>query len=97
MLLKLAFCVCLLLASHRFLKGKALLLMIATSLLLTFVIGFLHAFFPRFLVSIVDSVAAIVTVVIGLIWAIVLLVFAIISIVRVLRVDRVLPSRHAER
>jgi len=97
LVLKLAFCACLLLASHRFLKGKALLLLIATSLLLTVVIGFLHALFPRFLVSIVDSVAGIVTVVVGLVWAIVLLVFAVVSIVRVLRVDRVLPSRHAER
>jgi hypothetical protein len=82
MLLKLAFCVCLILAHQRFLQNKGLVLIILTSLLANIIISFLHNFVPLPLVSITDAIGAIVVAILAVIWALVLLIGAIISIIK---------------
>ncbi len=88
LLLKLVFCVCLLLAQQRFLQNKGLVLLVLTSLLANLVVGFLHGIVPGVLVSITDAIAALIMVILAVIWALVMLVFSIVSIVKVLRFDR---------
>ena len=70
MLLKLGFCVCLILAHLRYLTIKSLVLMAACSLLTTFIVALLQGIVPVPLVSITDGVAAIVVAVIALVWSI---------------------------
>jgi hypothetical protein len=82
MMLKLGFAVCLLLAHQRFLQNKGLVLLVATSLLANVILGFLHGFVPRFLVSITDGIGGIIMAILAIIWAIFLVVGAIIAIVR---------------
>jgi hypothetical protein len=82
MLVKLFFVGFLIAAHPRFLQSKGLVLMILTSLLCTFLIGFLHGFPPIILVSITDMIAAIIIGIIGLIWGIVLLIFSIFGVVK---------------
>ncbi len=69
MILKIAFCICLVLAHTRFLQNKGLVLLILSSLLANFIVALLHGIVPSFLVSISDAVAAIILAIIGLIWA----------------------------
>ena len=88
MTLKLAFAVCLVLAHQRFLQNKGLVLIVLTSLLANLIVGFLHGFFPVFLVSITDAVAAIINGVLAAIWAIVFLISSIVSILKAIRIDR---------
>ena len=68
LLLKLGFVGCLLAAHQRFLQNKTLVFMIIFSLLLNFVVSFLHNLVPRFLVSITDGVAGIVVLVVAGLW-----------------------------
>ena len=82
MFLKLAFCVCLILAHQRFLQNKGLVLIILTSLLANIIISFLHNFVPGPLVSITDAIGAIVVAILAVIWAIVLLIGAIIAVIK---------------
>jgi hypothetical protein len=82
MLLKLAGCVCLLIAHPRFLQNKGLVFLILTALLGQFVLTFLHALVPGILVSITDTLGAIVVAVLALIWLVVMLIFSVISIVK---------------
>jgi hypothetical protein len=82
MFLKLAFLVLLVFAHQRFLQEKGLMLMVASTLLCTFLIGLLHGFVPIILVSITDAVAAIIVCIVVAIWAIALLIGGIISVVR---------------
>jgi hypothetical protein len=81
MALKLAACVCLLLAQQRFAQNKGLLILVILSLVATIVVSFLHALVPLPLVSITDALAAIVVGIIAVIWALVLLVGSVISVV----------------
>lgn len=90
MALKIGFLVCLVLSQQRFLKNKSLVSLILTSLLATFLIGFLHGLVPSVLVSIIDALGAIIVAILALVWALILLIRSIPSIVRVLRVDRAL-------
>lgn len=82
MLLKIGFCIFLILAHQRFLQNKSLVLLTLTSLLGNLIISFLHNLVPGILVSITDTIGAIVVAILALIWAIVFLVGAIISIVK---------------
>jgi hypothetical protein len=82
MFLKLVFVVLLVLAQQRFLQNKGLVLIIATSMLGTFIITFLHGLVPIILVSITDSIAAIIVIILAVIWAIFLLIGSIFSIVK---------------
>lgn len=72
----------LVLAHQRFLENKGLVLLIATSLLATIVVSFLHGFVIGFLVSVTDLIAALVAVILAAIWAVVGLVGAIIAMVK---------------
>jgi hypothetical protein len=70
MVLKLVATLLLFLGNQHILKSKSQVLLIATSILLTFVLGFLHGLPPRFLVSITDTIGAIVAYIFALIWCI---------------------------
>ncbi|HET6162423.1 MAG TPA: hypothetical protein VFG37_02060 [Planctomycetota bacterium] len=82
MILKLAACVCLLIAHPRFLQNKGLVFLILTALLGQFVLTILHAIVPGILCSITDTLGAIVIAVLALIWLVVMLVFSVISLVK---------------
>jgi hypothetical protein len=82
MLLKLAACVCLLIAHPRFLQNKGLVFLVLTALLGQFVLTILHAIVPGILCSITDTLGAIVIAVLALVWLVVMLVFSVISIVK---------------
>ncbi|HEX8369209.1 MAG TPA: hypothetical protein VF604_11765 [Pyrinomonadaceae bacterium] len=82
MLLKIGYCIFLVLAHQRFLQNKSLVLLTLTSLLANIIISFLHNFVPGILVSITDAVGAIVVAILALIWAIVFLIGSIIAIVK---------------
>ncbi len=82
MLVKLMFCVFLVLAHQRFLENKGLVILTAVSLGLTWVTGFVHALLPNFLVSIGDALVALVIAVIAAIWLLVLLIGSIIATVK---------------
>lgn len=88
LLFKLVAAGCFLLGFAEALKSRAVVLVFASSIGLTFLLIVLHGLVPRPLVSITDTVGAIVAFVLAMIWAIVYLIGAIRSIVRVLRVDR---------
>lgn len=82
MLLKLAACVCLLIAHPRFLQNKGLVFLILTALLGQFLLTILHAIVPGILCSITDTLGAIIIAILAVIWLILMLVFSIISIVK---------------
>lgn len=82
MLLKLMFCVFLVLAQQRFLENKGLVILIAASLGLTWVTGFVQAFLPGFLASIGDAAIALVIAVVAAIWLLVLLIGSIIATIK---------------
>jgi hypothetical protein len=85
MVLKLAFCVFLVIAQQRFLQNKGLVLLVITSLVATIIVSFLHGLVPSELVSITDSLAAIVNGVIAIVWAIVLLIGSIPAVLRAIK------------
>lgn len=66
--LKVGAAVCLPLAHEGMLKNKGLLLILFTSLIGHVVVGMLHGFVPRLLVSITDAIAAIVVVILAIVW-----------------------------
>ena len=82
MTLKLLFAGCLVLAQQRFLQNKGLMLLIATSLLATFAVEFLHALVPGFLVSITDGIGALVVLVLALVWTGLLFISSVIAVVK---------------
>lgn len=90
MLLKLAFAGFLVFSHQRFLQNKGLVAIVLCSLLATVIVSFLHGFFPRFLVSITDDIAAIVVAILAAIWAIFFLFGSIPAVIKALRVDRAL-------
>ncbi|MGH3520312.1 MAG: hypothetical protein ACRDQ7_23595 [Haloechinothrix sp.] len=85
MFLKIAFCVFLVLGHQRFLQNKGLVALIATSLLCTVLIAFLHGLVPVILVSVTDDIGAIVVAVIAIIWALVLLIGSIPSVIKAIK------------
>jgi hypothetical protein len=82
MLMKLAYCVFLVLAQQRFLQNKGLVLLVLTSLVSNLIIAFLHNFVPLPLVSITDAIGAIIVGILAVIWAIFLLIFSIVAVVK---------------
>ncbi|HSN12345.1 MAG TPA: hypothetical protein VLS51_09580 [Propionibacteriaceae bacterium] len=86
--LTLACIVLLMLAQQRFLKGKGLMLLLATAALLTFVTALLHSLVPGFLVSITDALAALVTAIVSAVWALLVIIWGLVAAVRVLRLGR---------
>lgn len=85
MVLKLLFCVLLLLSHPRFLQHKGLLVLCALSLLSTWLLGFLHGFVPRFLASIADVLAALVFAIVGAVWLVLLLIGSILAMLASIR------------
>lgn len=82
MFLKLVFCIQLVWGQQGFLKMKGLIALIATSLLLTFIIGFAYGLVPFVLISIIDALVALVIAIVAIIWALVLLIGGIVGAVR---------------
>jgi hypothetical protein len=82
MTLKLLFALCLVLAHQRFLQNKGLILVIATSLLATFLVEFLHALVPGFLVSITDAIGALIVLILALIFGVLLFISSIFSVAK---------------
>src|SRR5438270_513825 len=74
MFLKVVFAVMLVVAQPRFLQNKGLVALIATSMLATVALVFLHGLVPVVLVSIVDDVGAAAFAVVAAVWGVVLLV-----------------------
>ena len=75
-------------AQQRFWTMKGLLLLLATTALLTFVTALLHGLVPGFLASITDALAALVTAVVTAVWALLTLIWGIVGAARVLQVGR---------
>lgn len=88
MVLKIVFCICLVLAHQRFLQNKGLIILTAVSMGLTWVVAFLHAFPPGFLVSIADAIGALVIGIVGAIWLLILLIGSIFATITSLRTAR---------
>jgi hypothetical protein len=88
MTLKLVAALVAFLGNQNILKSKSLILLFATSILLTFVISLLHGLVPGFLVSITDAIGAIIAFICAIIWAVLYLVGGIISIVGNLKLSR---------
>lgn len=84
MFLKIAFCVCLVIAQQRFLKNKGLVLIILTSFLANILIAFLYGLVPSPLVSILDMVGAIVVCILAAVWLVIYLVGGVISTITAL-------------
>ena len=85
MLLKIAFVVFLIIAQQRFLQNKGLVLLIATSLIATIIVSFLHGLVPQKLVSITDALGAIVVGILAIVWAIVLLIGSIPAVIKAIK------------
>jgi hypothetical protein len=85
--LKILFAVLLILSQPKFFKVTGLVLLLVVSLLLQIVLGLIHGFLPRPLVSIGDQFWALVTVVVALVWALVMLISSIPAIINALRVS----------
>jgi hypothetical protein len=83
--LKIAAVVCLVLAQQRYLKQIGLMLLVATSLIASFIVSFLHGLPPGFLVNITDPIAAIVCDILALIWAIVAVIYGIVAVIKALQ------------
>ncbi len=88
MTLKVGFTLFLIFAHQRFLENKGLMLIILTSFVASIILGFLHGWFPRPIVSITDAVGAIIIALAAAIWALFYLVGSIPAILKVLRVDK---------
>jgi hypothetical protein len=84
LVLKIAATICLPLAQQRFLKLKSLILLVATSLVATVVVSFLHGIVPGPLVSITDALAGIIVGILALIWAVVILIGSINAVIQAL-------------
>jgi hypothetical protein len=82
MLLKILFCIFLVLAHQRFLQNKGLVILTAVSLGLTWVTAFVQSFLPGFLVSIGDAAVALVIAIVGAVWLLLLALGSLIATVK---------------
>lgn len=89
MMLKIGHLLLLILAQQKFLERRGLILMIASSIVMTFVVGFLHGLVPLPLVSITDAIAGLIAGVCGCIWWIPLLITSIVGIIKLIQLARV--------
>lgn len=90
MIFKIAFAIFLLLAHQRFLQNKGLVLLIATSLVATILLGFLHGIAPPFLAYITDDIGALISAILAAVWALFFLIGSIPAVIKALRIDRAL-------
>lgn len=90
MIFKIAFAIFLLLAHQRFLQNKGLVLLLATSLVATILLGFLHGIAPPFLAYITDDIGALISAILAAIWALFFLIGSIPAVIKALRIDRAL-------
>jgi hypothetical protein len=73
-------------ASHlTLLKNKFFLVLAGCSIGLTFVLGLLYAFPPRFLVSITDAIGALIAAIVAFVWMVIVLIGAIFAVIRAAR------------
>ena len=85
---KLAFCVVLMEADHRFTRFRLLVGLMVTSVVMTVLVVGLLSVVPLTMVSITDSIAAVVVTVVGVVWAVVLLIASMSAVVSDLRFGR---------
>lgn len=85
---KAAFVILLVLAHQRFLQNKGLVFLIATSLVTTVLLSFLHGIVPPFLAYITDDIGALISAVLAAIWALFFLFGSIPAVIKALRIDR---------
>lgn len=90
MMLQVGGTIAVLIVNPTLLKNIWLALLVGSALLMTVVLGFLHAFPPSPLVSIADAIGAIIAGIVAAIWMIVFLIGALFAIVRAVR--SVLPA-----
>jgi hypothetical protein len=90
MLLQVVGAILVLVVNPSLLKNIFLLLLFASALGITFLLGFLHALPPSFLVSITDAIGGIVAGILAAIWMIVFLLGSLPAILRAIR--SVLPG-----
>ncbi len=90
MIFKVAFVIFLVLAHQRFLQNKGLVFLIATSLVATILLGFLHGIAPPFLAYITDDIGALINAILAAIWALFFLIGSIPAVIKALRIDRAL-------
>jgi hypothetical protein len=92
MVLKLVAAALAFLGNQYLLKSKSTILIFGTSIGLTWLLTFLHALLPRFLISITDTVGAIIAYIGAIIWAIVYLIGGITGILSNLKLSRRKPG-----
>lgn len=85
MLLQVAGAILVLVVNPSLLKNVFLLLLFASALGITFLLGFLHALPPSFLVSIADAIGGIVAGILAAIWMIVFILGSLAAILRAVR------------
>lgn len=88
MLLKIAFCIFLVLAHIRFLQNKGLVFLIICSLVANVIVSLLHGVVPSFLISITDAISAIILAIIGLIWGLIFFLKSIIPSLKALNLKK---------
>jgi hypothetical protein len=84
MILKLFFCLFLVLAHQGYLKLKGLIASVGVSLAETWLIAFLIAFLPFILTPIADVVSALVIAIVGVVWLIIIAIASLINLVKVI-------------
>lgn len=82
MMLKIAFLILAVLGHQRFLQNKGLLVLTGLSIGLTWLIAFVHALLPIFLVSIGDQLMTLVITIVAAIWLLLLLIGSIIATIK---------------
>jgi hypothetical protein len=88
LLLKIAFCILLVLAHERFLQNKGIIILTAVSLGATLLLSFLIDFPPGFLASITDAIGALIIAIVGAIWLLILLIASVLATISALRTAR---------
>lgn len=71
--LKLVFCGFAIAASPRLIGQKGLVALVATSIVVQLMIGYLHGLVPLPLVSMLDAVAALIVIAVAIVWAVVIM------------------------
>jgi hypothetical protein len=89
LILKIAFCILLLLAHQRFLQNKGIVILSAVSLGATLLMAFLVDFPPGFLVSSADAIGALIIAIVGAIWLLFLLIGSVLATISAIRTVRV--------
>lgn len=81
-LLRIGYCVFMVLAHQRFIQNRGLVLMVLTAMVGGIVVTCCHNMVPSILVSITDALSAVGVCILAVIWAIVLLIGAVLSVVK---------------